>query len=1361
MKQFIYSVFLIFSLLGVVLPNSIFPQSSEVNFDKPYGCTHLSDDNVIITDEGLKAVISIDHVSGTRTVLSQAGVKGAGPAFGAPRFVAALDHNTLLVSDVGLDAILGVDLSTGDRTILSSSTIGTGPAFSVPMGIAILNATTLMVADYGMKAILSVDLNTGNRLIVSSSTMGTGSPFSMPTGITLLNSNTLIVSDSGIGAILSVDLNTGDRTIVSSPTTGTGPLFQNPVGIVIHNASFLLVSASQTIFAIHIPTGDRSIFSRCTNDGIGISPFPGDISLTSDGRGSLDLILADEGSGRVLRIRTDRQCEVLEETNQPDYIAQFTGGPSSVSPGQTVSFSIQMTNQGAANGNTASQSRYYLSTDNQFNAGLDLFLNQGGADDTPGIENNPAINAGESITETENIIIPNGTPNGDYYILYVVDYNDDINESNETNNLAYYRITIGGGGSPDYIPVNFRLNNSTNITVNSGQSVSGSLFAKNQGSGPGTVNASGKYYFSYDNNFDGGDQVIGVDDIEPLSPGQETPETENVTIPNGLGVGTYYVFYKVDADNVINESNEGNNTAYVTVSVQGSPPNANFSASNTSPCLTSGQTETISFNDQSSGSPTSYSWNFGTPNIIYMNGTNSTSQNPQVKYTAAGTYTVSLTISNASGSDSEIKSNYINVSSCATAPVAEFTPSNNTPCVGDVVTLFNQTTGGATAYLWSFNPANIIYLNGTNATSANPQVRFNIAATYVISLTATNSAGSNTKTKNVVVSTCQTAPIANFTSDRTTICPSESMQFSSTSTGSPTSYNWSFPGGSPSSSTSPSPVVSYATPGSYMVSLTVSNSAGSNTKQVAGYITVQSVGCGGGPNWPVTQTVDNHTVIIETSAIVTVNGQPISIGDYVGAFYDDNGTQKCAGKTVWTGSNTFVAVYGDDNSTAGPKEGFANGEVFKWKIWKASANEEMNAIATYKSPNGIITHTNQFAENGLSSFTSLTGSTEQTQTIVLRPGWNTISSYIQPQAPNLVDIFSPIQDQIALVKNGSGNIYFPSSAINTIGNWNVPHGYQVKVLGSSSINLQVVGQQVDLASTVINLNVGWNLFAYLRDTEQSIATALSPVESKLIIAKNNSGQIYFPSGSINNIGNMKPGQGYQVRMSDNESLHYNTRMASPPANMYTARLVPNHFHLRREQNGNNASLIITNNDVLNMGDEVGVFTEKGMLVGAAVYEGHTLAFPIWGDELNTSEVEGLEEGATFEVKILNSKTQKEEQVELFFKAGDQVYHTDGIIQASLQKTTNISSLLEANSLNIYPNPSKTQATLSLGLMETVEIKVELYNLQGKLIKVVSEERLAAGNHEINISTAHFPNGLYHCAIIIGDVVHNISLAVMK
>jgi outer membrane protein assembly factor BamB len=103
-------------------------------------------------------------------------------------------------------------------------------------------------------------------------------------------------------------------------------------------------------------------------------------------------------------------------------------------------------------------------------------------------------------------------------------------------------------------------------------------------------------------------------------------------------------------------------------------PVANFTAT-----PTSGDAPlTVNFTDQSTGSPTSWSWDFG-------DGANATGQSVSHTYAAAGNYTVNLTISNAGGSDSEIKTDYIVVTSQETSdttnPVidsADMFPANTT-----------------------------------------------------------------------------------------------------------------------------------------------------------------------------------------------------------------------------------------------------------------------------------------------------------------------------------------------------------------------------------------------------------------------------------------------------------------------------------------------------------------------------------------------------------------------------------------------------------------------------------------------------------------------------------------------------------
>lgn len=72
-------------------------------------------------------------------------------------------------------------------------------------------------------------------------------------------------------------------------------------------------------------------------------------------------------------------------------------------------------------------------------------------------------------------------------------------------------------------------------------------------------------------------------------------------------------------------------------------------------------------------------------------------------------------------------------------------------------------------------------------------------------------------------------PFSEFTIDNTRICSDLPIAFKDHSTGEPTAWTWSFPGGTPSASTSKEPTVIYDNPGTYNVTLTASNAYGTGT----------------------------------------------------------------------------------------------------------------------------------------------------------------------------------------------------------------------------------------------------------------------------------------------------------------------------------------------------------------------------------------------------------------------------------------------------------------------------------------------------------------------------------------------------
>ncbi len=249
------------------------------------------------------------------------------------------------------------------------------------------------------------------------------------------------------------------------------------------------------------------------------------------------------------------------------------------------------------------------------------------------------------------------------------------------------------------------------------------------------------------------------------------------------------------------------------------PPVANFAAK-----PTSGKAPlTVAFTDTSTEKPTKWKWTFG-------DGTNSTKQNPTHKYSKAGNYTISLTVTNAAGSNTLTKSNFIKVTSSTPKPVAAFSASPTSGKAPLKVQFTDKSTGSPTSWKWSFG-------DGSTSTSKSPAYTYKKAGKYTVSLTVKNAAGSNTKTiKDYITVTTTVKPVAAFSASPTSGKAPLKVQFTDKSTGSPTSWKWSF--GDGKTSTSRSPAYTYKKAGKYTVSLTVKNAAGSNTKTMSGYIKV-------------------------------------------------------------------------------------------------------------------------------------------------------------------------------------------------------------------------------------------------------------------------------------------------------------------------------------------------------------------------------------------------------------------------------------------------------------------------------------------------------------------------------------------
>ncbi|MBV8517951.1 MAG: PKD domain-containing protein [Acidobacteria bacterium] len=283
---------------------------------------------------------------------------------------------------------------------------------------------------------------------------------------------------------------------------------------------------------------------------------------------------------------------------------------------------------------------------------------------------------------------------------------------------------------------------------------------------------------------------------------------------NGLTSGTYR-FYVV-AFNTAGTSSPSN-IATVTLSTTSTPLVASFTYSPSSG--TAGITN-FSFTDTSTGA-TSRTWTFG-------DGASATSATANHIYATAGTFTVTLSVSNGSASTTATQSVTV------TNPLsANFNWSPANPTTDDTIVFSDESSSGVTSRLWSFG-------DGTNSTLPAPAHKYASPATYSVTLTVYRDSVPATITKPVTVAAG--APLtpsvqAGFTFAPQTISAGAPVTFTDTTSGAPTSWSWSFGDGATSSAQNP--VHTFASAGTFTVSLTAANAAGSST--FSQFVTVTSL----------------------------------------------------------------------------------------------------------------------------------------------------------------------------------------------------------------------------------------------------------------------------------------------------------------------------------------------------------------------------------------------------------------------------------------------------------------------------------------------------------------------------------------
>ena len=271
--------------------------------------------------------------------------------------------------------------------------------------------------------------------------------------------------------------------------------------------------------------------------------------------------------------------------------------------------------------------------------------------------------------------------------------------------------------------------------------------------------------------------------------------------------------------------------------------------------------------------------------------------------------------------------------------------------------------------------------------------------------------------------------------------------------------------------------------------------------------------------WPQNQeeinTGTNATYLMEQ---LIQDDSTVLGGFEIGAFYaNSNGGLNCGGFSVWEGGPGSVAVYADDNTTE-EKDGFSQGDQIVWLVRESNISDttESNnyiAVANYISGSDSYTENSINLIDDFVFFSQLLALTGCTNDIALN-----------------FDLASTIDDSSCVFQHEIDLAELMDSIASlehTLGELQIELASQEYCLAESSY----LQSAVESWNIPLILSEGWNMIGYGCPSPINISNALSGYAESIVIAKDNYGAAYLPEFNFNGIGNLLPGQGYQIKTS--------------------------------------------------------------------------------------------------------------------------------------------------------------------------------------------------------------------------------------
>ncbi|OUT39082.1 MAG: hypothetical protein CBB66_03900, partial [bacterium TMED6] len=357
-----------------------------------------------------------------------------------------------------------------------------------------------------------------------------------------------------------------------------------------------------------------------------------------------------------------------------------------------------------------------------------------------------------------------------------------------------------------------------------------------------------------------------------------------------------------------------------------------------------------------------------------------------------------------------------------------------------------------------------------------------------------------------------------------------------------------------------------------------------------------------------------------------------------------------------------------------------------------------------------------------------------TVSIQLNDNANLTSFYVLPENTSLDNIFSNVSNEILAIAGASSAAIYDDGWQGTLENINQESGYWVVMSGNSE--LSITGTPIN-PETVYDLEVGDNLIGYPLNDYTELLEGLSDEAENTLVAILGEGQSAYNYNGlwIGSLQYFSPNTGYWFISNDSFDFSYQAPESLGRSSSDFVSVPRNPVDYDYSQSKSQAFYYVENIEGVMSGDWILAYNNQ-VLVGARKYNGEIIDIPVMGYDQSEFTIGYCEYGDIPEFKLYRPSTGMLNDL-----SGDihswQNHNITVMDNLSLNNMPSEVSLQPA-----YPNPFNPSTNLVYSLSNDGDIKLSIYDINGRLIDNLVDSYQFAGNYNVSWNANEMSSGVY-------------------